>query len=56
MLRLVTLPNKSVLTHDEAKAHLRVDDTLITALIAAATARLDGRDGILGRCLRSETW
>lgn len=46
----------------EAKAHLRVeqDDThendLIGALIAAATERLDGWSGILGRCMVTQTW
>lgn len=44
----------------EAKAHLRVDasdeDDLITALIQAATASLDGWSGRLGRCLVTQTW
>lgn len=44
----------------EAKAHLRVvgstDDTLIGALIAAATDHLDGWSGILGRALVTQTW
>lgn len=49
-----------LLTPAEAKAHLRVDhaddDTLITALIEAATTHLDGWSGILGRALVSQTW
>lgn len=44
----------------EAKAHLRVDhtddDTLITALINAATDHLDGWSGVLGRALVTQTW
>jgi uncharacterized phiE125 gp8 family phage protein len=59
---LVTAPaaGDPVVTLVEAKAHLRVDssgeDTLITSLIAAATAHLDGYSGILGRCLVTQTW
>jgi uncharacterized phiE125 gp8 family phage protein len=44
----------------EAKQHLRVehseDDTLISSLIGAATAHLDGWSGILGRCLINQQW
>lgn len=44
----------------EAKAHLRVDfsddDTLISALIDAATAHIDGYTGILARALVTQTW
>lgn len=44
----------------EAKAHLRVDhdddDTLIGALIDAATAHLDGWTGVLGRAIITQTW
>ncbi|MBN9242436.1 MAG: phage gp6-like head-tail connector protein [Mesorhizobium sp.] len=44
----------------EAKLHLRVDhsddDTLISSLIDAATAYLDGWSGILGRALVTQTW
>lgn len=56
---LVTPPDP-VVTLDEAKAHLRVDDNdqdeLITALVAAATGHFDGRAGILGRAIGSQTW
>lgn len=44
----------------EAKAHLRVDgddeDSLISALIEAATGHLDGYTGILGMALCEQTW
>lgn len=60
MLRLVTAPTADVVTLAQAKLHLRVDhdddDAVIAGLIAAAVARLDGRDGILGRALASQTW
>ncbi|MEQ1901865.1 MAG: head-tail connector protein [Devosia sp.] len=57
---LVTAPAETVLSVDEVKAHLRLDDTdqdsLLAILIAAATAHLDGWSGILGRCLIEQTW
>ena len=60
MLRLVTAPTTNPLTPTEVKAHLRVDhtndDTLVTALIAAASTHLDARDGILGRALMPQQW
>lgn len=44
----------------DAKRHLRVDfdddDLLISSLIAAATERLDGWSGLLGRCLLTQDW
>ena len=58
-LRLVTPPALPV-TLAEAKAYLRVDhafeDAGISAMIAAAVNLLDGRNGILGRCLEPATW
>jgi len=58
--RLVTPPATLPVSRVEAKAQLRVDhsdeDTLIDRLIAAATAYLDARTGILGRCLITQTW
>lgn len=49
-----------IITLAEAKVHLHVDgsdeDSLITALVSAATAHLDGWSGILGRCLVMQTW
>lgn len=53
-------PAADVVSLAEAKAHLRVEhtaeDSLITALIAAATQHLDGWSGVLGRCLVTQTW
>lgn len=63
MLRLAprrTSTPAVAVTLAEAKAHLRVDhdvdDSLITATIAAATSTVDGWSGILGRCLCTQTW
>lgn len=59
-LRLITAPSGEVVTSAEAKAHLRVDDvtddTLIISLLTAARTNLDGRAGILGRALMTQTW
>lgn len=56
---LVTPPD-DLLSLDEAKLHLRVDsddeDDLIAAYIAAAVAWMDGWQGILGRCILTQTW
>lgn len=53
-------PAATPVSLDEAKAHLRVDgsdeDALITGLINAATAHLDGWSGVLGRALVTQTW
>lgn len=42
------------------RAFLRVDDseedTLITSLVQSAIASLDGREGLLGRAIVSQTW
>lgn len=62
MLRLITAPVLDVVTLAEARAQCRVDidntdeDTLISRYVAAAVARFDGRDGILGMALRPQTW
>lgn len=57
---LVTAAAETPVSVIEAKAHLRVDhddeDALVTTLIEAATAHLDGYAGILGRCLVTQTW
>jgi uncharacterized phiE125 gp8 family phage protein len=59
-LSLATAPVELPLSLAEAKAHLRVltsnQDGLITGLISAASAHLDGRSGILGRALVTQTW
>lgn len=59
-LKLTTAPAVMPVTLDEAKLHLRVehiaDDTLITALIATAVERLDGRFGLLRRGIITQTW
>jgi uncharacterized phiE125 gp8 family phage protein len=53
-------PAAPILTIEEVKAHLRVDhadeDLLIAGLIDAATAHIDGYNGILGRALVTQTW
>ena len=59
-LTLVIPPEVDPVTLDEVKMHARIDlddeDDLLGDVIRAATARLDGRDGLLGRCLISQTW
>jgi uncharacterized phiE125 gp8 family phage protein len=53
-------PTVTPITLAETKVHLRVDssdeDDLVTGLIDAATAHLDGWSGILGRALIEQTW
>jgi len=53
-------PAADLLDLATVKTHLRVDgtdeDALISALIGAVTAHLDGYAGILGRCLINQTW
>jgi uncharacterized phiE125 gp8 family phage protein len=53
-------PASPLVTLDDAKAHLRVDgsdeDELIGGVIASAIQHLDGRDGITGRALVTQTW
>jgi uncharacterized phiE125 gp8 family phage protein len=57
---LITAPAEVTVTLTEAKAWLWVDhsdhDTMITAMIAAATGHMDGHGGVLGRCLVTQTW
>lgn len=57
---LVTPPAITPISLSEAKAWLDINytdkDTIITGLIKAATAHLDGWSGILGRCLVEQSW
>ncbi|MEM1344342.1 MAG: head-tail connector protein [Pseudomonadota bacterium] len=67
-LNLVAAPTAPLLTPADARAQSRIDrtaeevaqdnpeDGLIADLIAAVTAHLDGKDGILGRALITQTW
>lgn len=56
----VTAPAIKPVTSTEVKAWLDIGytdkDSVITGLIAAATAHLDGWTGILGRALCEQTW
>lgn len=58
--RRTVAPAEFPISLGEAKEHLRVDgdddDRLIQRLIRAATSRLDGTAGILGRALVTQTW
>jgi uncharacterized phiE125 gp8 family phage protein len=52
-------PTAEAITVAEVKAFIRSaedDDDLVEFLIEAATAHLDGRHGILGRALLTQTW
>jgi uncharacterized phiE125 gp8 family phage protein len=57
---LTSAPSATPVSLTEAKAALDVTytnkDTLITSLIAAATAHVDGWTGVLGRCLVTQSW
>ncbi|ORE94037.1 hypothetical protein ATO13_08186, partial [Stappia sp. 22II-S9-Z10] len=59
-LGLITPPTALPVTVAEAKAHMRVvydhEDDYIADLIRAATARLNGPYGLLGRCILTQTW
>lgn len=62
MLRpvLTSAPATTPISVTEAKAHCDItysgDDSLIGALVDAATAHVDGWAGILGRCLVTQSW
>jgi uncharacterized phiE125 gp8 family phage protein len=57
---LITAPTETPISMDDAWSYLRVspgdEDALIEMFIATATARLDGKAGILGRALVTQTW
>lgn len=59
-LNLVTPPAAPILSVAEAKTHLRVtssdDDSYIEALVDAARAHVEGKTGITGRALVTQTW
>lgn len=58
---VLTTPAAPVVTFEEASIWLRGDGVaderaLVEALIASATAHLDGWSGILGRCMVNQVW
>lgn len=59
-LYLVTDAVREPLTLPEVKDHLRITETdqddVLMALIHLARVKLDGKDGILGRALMTQTW
>jgi uncharacterized phiE125 gp8 family phage protein len=56
----IAAPTMPVVTLEDVKQALVIEtgyhDARLAAHIAAATARLDGRDGIIGRCLMPQGW
>lgn len=60
MLELMTPPATTPVSLEDVKDHLRIDgdheDAKLTSFIEAATLRLDGADGFLGRALITQTW
>jgi len=65
-LTRITAPSTTPVSEEETWSHLRLnldaygvepsDRAHVLSLINAATSRLDGRDGILGRCLVPQEW
>lgn len=59
-LKLVTPPVGTPVSLEELKSILGIEgtsrDAALTMLLRSATARLDGKDGILGRALLPQTW
>lgn len=59
MLTLVTPPAEAPVTLAEARAHCKADtadDTMLQVYLDAAVAHVDGAEGVLGRCLVTQTW
>jgi uncharacterized phiE125 gp8 family phage protein len=59
MLTLVTPAAATPVTLTEARAHCRADsadDTMLQIYLDAAVAHVDGAEGVLGRCLVTQTW
>lgn len=59
-LRLIDAPQSKPVDVASARAHVEVfgtaHDAKLEAMIDAAIAHLDGRDGVLGRALVDQTW
>jgi uncharacterized phiE125 gp8 family phage protein len=59
-LKRITAPAETPVDLTTAKAHVRVigtaQDALLTLYLEAATGNLDGKDGVLGRALVTQTW
>jgi uncharacterized phiE125 gp8 family phage protein len=59
-LARVTAPSLLPVTLGEARQHLAITDAAhdaeLEALLEAAVGYLDGKDGILGRCLVTQEW
>jgi len=59
-LRLVTAPAETPITLAEAKLQVKETttdrDAELTAMLATAAEQLDGRAGVLGRALVTQTW
>lgn len=61
-LQMITPPMVPVISLEEAKKQCRIEpdndaeDDLLEAYIDAATRRLDGEGGFLGRCLMEQEW
>lgn len=57
---LVVAATAAIITVAEARSHCHIDDgewdALLEGLIAAALAHVDGWSGVLGRCLKPQTW
>lgn len=56
----ITPPETPQVSVEDVKRHLRVDhsddEDYLDQIVAAATDYLDGRSGVLGRCLGYQTW